>query len=192
VAPNEIFRAAVLAHQEAVAALHGLEGAFAEAAEALALCIGQSKKVLLCGNGGSAADAQHLAAEFVGRFQKERGPLPALALHTDTSALTSIANDYGFEEVYARQVEAHGRPGDVLIALSTSGNSPNVLRAAERARAHSILVVGMTGSQGGELRALSDVWIGVPSDVTARIQECHILIGHALCEAAECRAPFAR
>lgn len=173
------------AHLDAVAALESLEKPILEAAQRLAEAIRSGKKVLFCGNGGSAADAQHLAAEFVGRFQLERRALPALALHTDTSTLTSVANDYGFGEVYARQVEAHGREGDVLVAISTSGKSESILRAARKARELGIPVVAMTGSGGGALKDLADVWLAAPSDVTARIQECHILIGHFLCDWAE-------
>jgi len=172
-------------HKAAVAGLTAISEPILQAAEAISECIRSGKKVLFCGNGGSAADAQHLAAELVGRFQKERRAMPALALHTDTSALTSIANDYGFEHVYSRQVQAHGRNGDVLVALSTSGNSVSIIRAAEEARRIGVKVVAMTGHDGGRLKSLCDVWIGVPSSITARIQECHILIGHFLCEVAE-------
>jgi D-sedoheptulose 7-phosphate isomerase len=142
----------------------------------------QHKKVMLCGNGGSAADAQHLAAELTGRYVREREPLPALALTTDTSALTAIANDYGYEQVFARQVEALGSAGDVLIAISTSGQSPSVLRAVERARALGCRTVGLAGGSGGLLAALVDLPLVVPVSETARIQEMHILIGHVLCE----------
>lgn len=185
VTAKELFRTTIEAHLDAVSSLGGAEDAIVRAANSIAECIRSGKKVLFCGNGGSAADAQHLAAEFVGRFQLERRALPALALHTDTSTLTSVANDYGFAEVYARQVEAHGQPGDVLVAISTSGNSESILRAARKARENGVLVVAMTGSGGGSLRELGDVWIGAPSDVTTRVQECHILIGHFLCDWAE-------
>lgn len=185
VTAEELFRTTVQAHQDAVANLGSTETAILQAAEAIATAIRSGKKALFCGNGGSAADAQHLAAEFVGRFQLERRGLPALALHTDTSTLTSVANDYGFSEVYARQVEAHGRSGDVLVAISTSGNSESILRAASRGREIGLKVVAMTGSGGGKLKDLADIWIAAPSDVTTRIQECHILIGHFLCDWAE-------
>jgi D-sedoheptulose 7-phosphate isomerase len=188
VANSEAWHRIVSEHQAAVEGLATLESAILQAAGLIAECLSKGKKVLFCGNGGSAADAQHLAAEFVGRFQKERAALPALALHTDTSALTSIANDYGFERVYARQVQAHGREGDVLVALSTSGNSVSVLNAALEASRSGMKVVGMTGINGGQLRSHCDVWIGVPSSSTARIQECHILIGHFLCEIGEASA----
>jgi D-sedoheptulose 7-phosphate isomerase len=138
-------------------------------------------KLMLCGNGGSAADSQHLAAELTGRFIKDRRPLAAIALSTDTSAITCIGNDYSFDEIFARQVQGLGRPGDVMIAISTSGNSRNVIRAVEEARNINVSVIGLLGRDGGALRELCDVPIVVPSHVTARIQESHILIGHTLC-----------
>ncbi len=142
-------------------------------------------KLLLCGNGGSAADAQHIAAELVGRFAMERAGLPAIALTTDTSALTAIANDYGYEAVFARQVEALGQSGDVLIAITTSGQSPNVLRAIDVARQRGMKVIAWTGARGAALVERCDAGVAVPSNNTARIQECHIAIGHALCELVE-------
>jgi len=142
-------------------------------------------RIWFCGNGGSAADAQHLAAELSGRFYLDREPLFAEALHVNTSYLTAVANDYSFEEVYARLVRAKGRPGDVLFGLSTSGNSPNILRAFEEAQKRSIVTIGMTGESGGKLKALSTNLINVPSEDTPRIQESHILIGHIICELIE-------
>lgn len=139
-------------------------------------------KILICGNGGSAADAQHLAAEFSGRYEKERRALPAVALTTDTSALTAIGNDYGFERVFSRQVEALARPGDCLIAISTSGNSPNVIAAVMAAREIGCTVVGLTGETGKKLASLSDECVMVPSKRTARIQEMHITVAHIWCE----------
>jgi D-sedoheptulose 7-phosphate isomerase len=139
-------------------------------------------KVLLFGNGGSAADAQHIAAEFVGRFQKERLPLPALALTVDSSALTCIGNDYGYDKVFARQVAALGSKGDVAVGISTSGKSPNVLEGLAIARAKGLITVAFTGRTCGRLGEHSQYCICVPSDSTARIQEAHILIGHILCE----------
>ena len=139
-------------------------------------------KVLFCGNGGSAADSQHLAAEFVGRFQKERKGLPAIALTVDTSILTAVANDYGYDTVFARQVQALGQPGDVLVGISTSGNSKNVLLAIEEARAKGITCIGMTAEGGGRMADVCDICLAVPVKVTARAQEMHILIGHILCE----------
>lgn len=162
-----------------------LRGSLAEAAEHLVQVLGTGGKVLLCGNGGSAADAQHIAAELSGRFYKDRDPLFAEALHVNPSALTAVANDYGFEEVFARQCRAMGRNGDVLIAISTSGNSENVLRAVHAARDIGMLVVGMTGDSGGKMRTLCDVLLDVPSNDTPRIQEVHILFGHILCELVE-------
>lgn len=142
----------------------------------------KGNKILICGNGGSAADAQHLAAEFVGRYETERMALPAVALTTDTSALTAVANDYGFERVFARQVEALARAGDLLIALSTSGNSPNVNRAVMTARQIGCRTLGLTGSAGKKLASLCDACILVPATRTARIQEAHITIAHVWCE----------
>lgn len=139
-------------------------------------------KVLLAGNGGSAADAQHLAAEFTGRFVKERTPLPAIALTTDTSALTAIGNDYGYEQVFSRQVTALGNAGDILIAISTSGNSASILAAIAAAKTKGIICIGLTGRDGGELKNQCTISLVVPSQVTARIQEMHILIGHLFCE----------
>ena len=141
--------------------------------------------LLVCGNGGSAADAQHIAAELTGRFFRDRKPLPALALHGNTSSLTAIGNDYGYDLVFAREVGAHGRAGDLLLAISTSGNSPNILRAIEAARDKRMTVIGLTGESGGKMRDLCDVCLCVPSTSTPRIQECHILIGHTICELLE-------
>jgi len=138
-------------------------------------------KILLCGNGGSAADAQHIAAEMVGRFNHRRPGLPALALTTDTSVLTSVANDFGYEHVFSRQVEALGREGDVLVGLSTSGNSRNVLAAMHRAREMGLLTVALLGGDGGALKAVAGHALVVPSNATPIIQECHIMLGHILC-----------
>jgi len=143
------------------------------------------KKVLLCGNGGSAADAQHLAAELSGRFYIDRPPLFAEALHVNTSYLTAVANDYSFDEVYARLVKAKGRPEDVLIAISTSGNSSNIIKAINAAKEAGIIAVGFTGKSGGKMASLCDYLINIPSRDTARIQEAHILIGHIICEIVE-------
>src|SRR4051794_32598553 len=137
-------------------------------------------KVLLCGNGGSAADAQHIAAELVGRFVIERRPLPAIALTTDTSALTAIGNDYGYEHVFSRQVLALGSPGDVLVAITTSGTSKNVVAAAAAAREVGMKVIGLTGANGSAFVQACDAGVAVPSTNTARIQECHIAVGHLL------------
>jgi len=142
-------------------------------------------KLIFCGNGGSAADSQHIVAEFVGRFIRDRRPLPALALTTDTSIITSVANDYSFNDVFGRQVQALGKPGDCLIGISTSGNSVNVLNAFNVARALGINTIALVGKGGGEMSKATNVSIVVPSDVTARIQEAHIMIGHILCSGVE-------
>ncbi len=154
-------------------------------AEAMVMTFRRGGKVLLFGNGGSATDAAHLAAEFVGRYRRERPPLPALALATDIAAITCIANDYGFDELFARQVRAHGRRGDIAIGISTSGNSPNVLKGIAAARDAGLITVGWTGGTGGALAGLVDHPFVVPSPVTARIQESHITLGHVLCELVE-------
>lgn len=142
-------------------------------------------KVLLCGNGGSAADAQHIAAELSGRFAFDRPPLYAEALHVNSSFVTAVANDYSYEETFARMVEAAGRKGDVLIGLSTSGNSPNVLKALARAREAGMSTIGMSGADGGKMKAYCDILIRIPSTDTARIQEAHILAGHIICGIVE-------
>jgi len=143
------------------------------------------KKMLFCGNGGSASDAQHIAAELSGRFYKDRPPLYAEALHVNSSYMTAVANDYGYEETYARMVEASGRKGDVLVGISTSGNSPNVVKAMLNAKEIGMLTVGFTGSKGGKMKEICDIMIQVPSDDTPRIQEVHILVGHIICQLIE-------
>ncbi len=142
-------------------------------------------KVLLFGNGGSSTDAAHIAAEFVGRYKRELAPLPAIALATDIAAITCIANDYGFEELFAHQVRAHGQRGDVAVAISTSGNSPNVLKGVEAAKALGLTTIAWTGGTGGKLAGMVDYAFVVPSTLTARIQESHITLGHVLCELIE-------
>ena len=162
--------------------------ALARAVELVGDALAAERKVLLFGNGGSAADAQHIAAEFVGRFARERRALPALALTTDTSALTAIANDYGYEHVFARQVHALGVAGDVALAISTSGRSPNVLRAVEACRERSVRTIGLTGGDGGPLATMVDVSLRVSASThSARIQETHILAGHVICELVDRR-----
>ncbi|MFH1156785.1 MAG: D-sedoheptulose 7-phosphate isomerase [Pseudomonadota bacterium] len=158
--------------------------AILDAASLLADRLRQGNKLLIFGNGGSAADAQHIAAEFVNRFQLERPPLAALALTTDTSVLTSIANDYSFDHIFFKQVQALGRAGDVVMAISTSGNSPNVIKAAREAAARGMTVIGLSGSTG-TLREISDLAFCVDSKVTARIQETHITLAHILCDLTE-------
>jgi D-sedoheptulose 7-phosphate isomerase len=145
----------------------------------------EGRKVLLFGNGGSAADAQHIAAEWVGRFQRERRPLPAIALTTDSSILTAIANDYGFDQVFARQVRALGQKGDIAVAISTSGNSPNVLQAIDVAREMEMVTVALTGRDGGKLGPKVQYHLNVPHNFSARIQEVHIMIGHIVCELSD-------
>jgi D-sedoheptulose 7-phosphate isomerase len=143
------------------------------------------KKMFFCGNGGSASDAQHIASELSGRFYKDRPPLYAEALHVNSSYMTAVANDYGYEETYARMVEASGRKGDVLVGISTSGNSPNVVKAMLNAKEIGMLTVGFTGSKGGKMKEICDIMIQVPSDDTPRIQEVHILVGHIICQLIE-------
>jgi D-sedoheptulose 7-phosphate isomerase len=157
----------------------------AEVAFRLAAALRHDRRIFFFGNGGSAADAQHLAAELVGRYRCERPGLPAMALTVNTSSLTAIANDYSFDSVFARQIEALGSAGDVAVAISTSGTSRNVLAAAEAAKGKGLMTVGMTGRTGGQLRGIVDWCLCIPSDETPRVQECHILVGHILCEIVE-------
>lgn len=159
--------------------------ALTRAANALISAYLTGHKAIFFGNGGSAADAQHLAAEFLGRYLRERAPLPALALNTNTSAVTAIGNDYGYEQTFARQLRALSSPGDVAVGISTSGNSKNVVEAMTCARELGLFTIAFTGATGGKLRGLVDVLIDVPSEDTPRIQECHILAGHALCDVVE-------
>lgn len=142
-------------------------------------------KILFCGNGGSAADAQHIAAELSGRFYQDRDPLFAEALHVNTSYLTAVANDYSYDQVYSRLVKAKGRKGDVLVGISTSGNSGNIVQALQQAKSQGMITIGMTGENGGKMRELCDILLNVPSKDTPRIQECHILIGHIVCQLTE-------
>jgi D-sedoheptulose 7-phosphate isomerase len=169
---------ALLAAQPVLSLIAAVAGEFV-------LALRQGHKILLFGNGGSAADAQHLAAEFVGRFQMERAPLAALALTTNTSTLTGIANDYGYENVFARQVEALGTEGDVAVGITTSGKSPNVWKALAAAKAKGLVTVALTGEDGSQLQEVSRHCICVPADTTPRIQESHILIGHILSQIVE-------
>lgn len=156
-------------------------GLVLEMAEMLSAAFERGHRLFLFGNGGSAADAQHLAAEFVNRFQMERRPLPAMALTVDTSVLTSISNDYDFEEIFAKQLQALGRAGDVALGISTSGRSPNVLKALQWARANGLTTIGWAGMGGNEMDVCCDLILHIPSPVTARVQECHITFGHVLC-----------
>jgi D-sedoheptulose 7-phosphate isomerase len=159
--------------------------AVVKVADAMSKCLRSGNKILFFGNGGSAADAQHLAAELSGRFLRERASLSGWALTTNSSVLTAIGNDYSFDDVFARQVQGMGSPGDVAFAISTSGNSPNVLRAVDAAREKRLATVGLTGRTGGKLAGAVDYCICIPSDQTPRIQEAHILTGHILCELVE-------
>ena len=173
--------------KRAILADEALLGRLADATDACVAAFAADRKVLFCGNGGSAADAQHLAAELSGRFYFDRPPLFAEAMHVNTSFLTAVANDYGYERAFARLTTAMGRRGDVLFLLSTSGNSPNILRAAEAGRAAGCVLVGMTGQDGGRLADHVDILLNIPSTDTPRIQECHMLLGHLLCEDVEAR-----
>jgi len=172
-------------HLEVARALPFLAEAVSKAVDVVASSLAAGGLLLVAGNGGSAADAQHIVAELTGRFLRDRRPLRALALHVNTSALTAIGNDYGYEHVFAREVSAHGRPGDVLLAISTSGNSQNLVRAIEAARQKKVTVIGLTGESGGQMRAACDLCLRVPSKSTPRIQEMHILIGHTICQFLE-------
>jgi D-sedoheptulose 7-phosphate isomerase len=172
-------------HLQAATALRSLAPEVERVVSLIARSLADGGALLVCGNGGSAADAQHIVAELTGRFFRDRRALRALALHANTSALTAIGNDYGYEAVFAREVDAHGREGDVLLGISTSGNSANIVRAIEMARDKKMVVIGMTGESGGKMRDLCDVCLCVPSRSTPRVQECHILIGHTVCELLE-------
>ena len=169
-------------HRDVVEQLLADTGAIEQALELTAETVKNGRTVFFCGNGGSAADAQHLAAEFVGRFVRERQGLPAVALTTDTSILTAVGNDYGFDTIFARQVQALARPGDLVVGLSTSGNSPNVLAAFAAAKEKGVKTIAFAGRTGGKMEDAADCTIASPADVTARIQEMHILVGHILCE----------
>lgn len=176
------FAASIATKQQAQAAL---PATIVQAAEAMAACLRDNHKIMSCGNGGSAGDSQHFSSELLNRFEMERPGLPAIALTTDTSTLTSIANDYAYEEIFAKQVRALGQPGDMLLAISTSGNSANVLRAMEAAHDRDIRIVALTGRNGGKMAAQfdnRDIEIRIPADSTARIQECHLLVIHCLCD----------
>jgi len=172
-------------HLEVANALPRIASDVATAVDMISVSLSGGGTLFLAGNGGSAADAQHIAAELTGRFLRERRALRALALHGNSSAITAIGNDYGYDQVFARELSAHARPGDVLIAISTSGNSPNILRAIETARDAGMMIIGLTGETGGKMRLLCDVCLCAPSQRTARIQEMHITIGHTICELIE-------
>ena len=182
---RELVKSTLEEHRQVVEKMAALEGEIAAAGELRGRALAQGQRIYLCGNGGSAADAQHIAAELIGRFVHDRRALPAIALTTDTSALTAIGNDYGYDEVFSRQVDGLCREGDVLIAISTSGNSGNVLKAVDAAHRAGASVIGLSGKSGGALDAKCDVSLVVPSDITARIQEMHIVIGHLICALTE-------
>ena len=184
---HDLIAATLAAHVQVLQDTAALASDIARFAERAADCVAGGGRVFWMGNGGSAADCQHLAAELVGRFERERRGLPSIALTTDSSILTSVANDYGFESVFARQVEALCRDGDLLVGLSTSGNSANVLRAMERVTGRAVFRVGLTGAGGGRLAEVCDLCLAVPSRVTARVQEAHIVIGHIVCDLVERR-----
>jgi D-sedoheptulose 7-phosphate isomerase len=179
---GSVFGGAIASHLDVVRQVRKQLPVLAEMAKAMASAVRGGGKILWCGNGGSAADAQHLAAEIVGRFRQQRRALPAMALTTDSSILTAVANDFGYEAVFARQVEALGIPGDVVVGISTSGNSPNVAAALQTARAQGLTTVAFTGEGGGHMASLADHLFAVASRDTARIQEAHILAGHMLCD----------
>jgi D-sedoheptulose 7-phosphate isomerase len=182
--PNaaEIFSKSIAEHLEVVRQVEGRLPLLEAIAKAMCSTLQTGGKILWCGNGGSAADSQHLAAEIVGRYRRERRGLPSIALTTDTSILTSVGNDYGFEAVFSRQVEALGAEGDILVGISTSGNSRNVLAALETARALGLVTIAFTGAGGGRMAPLADHLFAVDSRETARVQEAHILAGHMICD----------
>lgn len=173
---------AIEEHVCAASALLSQSDSIAELGRELSQRLSSGAKIFWMGNGGSAADSQHLAAEIVGRFVKERKGMPSIALTTDTSIMTAVGNDYGFDQIFSRQIEALCRPRDVVVGISTSGNSPNVVRAIELARTMGAYTVGFTGEKGGRLAEICDAIFRAPSTTTARIQECHILVGHIICK----------
>jgi len=181
----ELAKSRFLASAENFKRMSELAPLVVEAADMISTTLRDGGKALFCGNGGSAADAQHLAAELLGRFLLEREPLTAIALGTNASVMTAIGNDYHYEEIFSRQVRGLGRQGDVLVAISTSGNSANVLKALEAASKIGLKTIGLTGSSGGRMATACDLCINVPSDSTPRIQELHIAVGHIICELVE-------
>ena len=182
---EEMIKSELEGHLATIQATFALETDIKKACETAVATLKAGGKILLCGNGGSAADAQHIAAELTGRYKTERGALAGIALTTDTSALTAIGNDYGYEFVFSRQLEALGREGDLLIAISTSGNSGNVVKALELARKIGIKTIGLSGRTGGAMNELCELNLVVPSNDTPRIQEMHIMIGHIICQAID-------
>lgn len=182
---ENLFMGELKDHLDVMAEIKQLEERVIRASDIIATAMNGGGKIMLCGNGGSAADSQHIAAEFSGRFRLDRKPLPALSLTTDSSALTCISNDYSFESVFSRQLEALGKNGDILLAISTSGNSSNILRAVESANRKKVFSIGLLGNEGGKLKSKVDLPIIVGSANTARIQEAHIFIGHMICALVE-------
>jgi D-sedoheptulose 7-phosphate isomerase len=183
--PSPLYAQALRDHLDTMLGVEALAAPVQRAADLMARTLREGGKLMFCGNGGSAADSQHLAAEFIGRFVNDREPLAALALTTDTSTLTCVSNDYAFDRVFERQVIGLAKPGDCLIGISTSGNSANVLRAMEAARSRGVHCIGLLGRDGGALAPLCDPAIVVTATTTARIQEAHIFIGHMLCALVE-------
>jgi D-sedoheptulose 7-phosphate isomerase len=177
-----VFGKAIAEHLEVIRGVEAQQDVLEAIARLMADALHRGNQILWCGNGGSAGDSQHLAAEIVGRFRRERRGMPSIALTTDTSILTAVANDYGYEAVFSRQVEALGRKGDVLVGISTSGNSHNVIAAIEAARLYGVMTVGFTGAGGGRMAGLVDFLFAVDSRDTARVQEAHILAGHMICD----------
>jgi len=182
---TSLFQSNLKEHLGLFSSLATLSLVVEQSAQKITRSLKAGNKLMLCGNGGSAADCQHIAAELMGRFIKDRPPLAALALSTDSSSLTSIANDYSFDDVFSRQIQGLGRAGDCLLAISTSGNSKNVIRAVQVARTLGIYTIGLLGRDGGHLKSLCDLSIVVESPATARVQEAHIFIGHTICGAVE-------
>lgn len=182
---TENLQNAIAEHQAMFAKLNALIPQISQVAEELKACLKRGGKILLMGNGGSAADSQHIAAEIVGRYKKERRGLPAIALTTDTSILTSVGNDYGYDYIFTRQIEALCRPEDIVIGITTSGNSKNVVAAIEEANKIGATTIGLTGGTGGKLSTLCKINLVMPSSDTPRIQEAHIFVGHSLCDLLE-------
>uniref|UniRef100_UPI0040479C28 D-sedoheptulose-7-phosphate isomerase n=1 Tax=Algoriphagus sp. TaxID=1872435 RepID=UPI0040479C28 len=179
---NQIIRESITEHIEVIRLIDDqLILKIEEVAKVIVQCFKRGNKILICGNGGSAGDAQHISAELVGRFVRERVPLPSIALTTDTSALTAIGNDYSFSDIFKRQVDALANKGDIIFGISTSGKSENVIKAFDAGKLNSCILIGLTGNGGGDFENVCDYNLIVPSDVTARIQEAHILIGHIIC-----------
>lgn len=179
---KEVLADSITMHGEAVRQLHANDENLEAIAVAMVAALKNGGKILFCGNGGSAADSQHLAAELVGRFRRERAGLPSIALTTDTSILTAVGNDYGYDQVFSRQVEALAKQGDMLFGISTSGNSANVIFALEKARSLRVTTVAFTGAGGGKMAKVADHLLAIDARETARVQEAHILAGHVLCE----------